>query len=67
MIVNRTDEPWRYSVRVVWENEAEQLAESDLLLDTVDPGARAPFRAVSPKTGTAATTCRVATINRLEP
>jgi hypothetical protein len=66
-IVNRTDRAWRYSVTVSFDEGDDQIAVSSLLLDAVDPGARATFRAASPKTGTAATTCRVASIDRLAP
>jgi hypothetical protein len=66
-VVNRTTKPWRYSITAVWENEGEQLASSTMLLDTVPAGDRATFRATSPRSGTAATTCRIVSIDRLTP
>jgi hypothetical protein len=66
-VVNRTAKPWRYSITVVWEQDGEQLASAPLLLDTLAPGGRTTFRAASAETGTADTSCRVASIDRLVP
>lgn len=66
-IVNRSERPWRYRLRIVWDDSGTQLAEGTSLLDELRPGASTPFTVVSPKTGTTATTCRVAQIDRLAP
>ncbi len=66
-VVNRTAKPWRYSITVAWQNEGDELARSTLLLDAVSPGDRATFRATNARTGTAATTCRIVSIDRLKP
>ncbi len=66
-IVNRSDQPWRYRVRVVWEEDDREIDDATSLLDAIAPAGRAEFRVVSPITGSAATTCRVAQIDRLHP
>jgi hypothetical protein len=67
-ITNHTDEAWGYIVKVVWEDAGVTLAEGTTVLEVVNPGATSPFTSTSSeKTGTAATTCRVSEINRVEP
>lgn len=66
-ITNRTDNPWGYRVKVVWEEPGVTIAEGTVLLQPLDPGATTPFKVVSPTTGTAATTCRVSEIDRTKP
>jgi hypothetical protein len=67
-ITNHTVAAARYVLKVVWEDSGETLAEATAILDPVAPGASVPFTVVSPATtGTAATTCRVAQIDRTKP
>jgi hypothetical protein len=65
-LTNHTDRTVRYRMRVVWDDSGAELAEATAVFDSVAPGASQPFTVVSPKTGTAATTCRIAAIDRDE-
>ena len=66
-ITNRTDKPWGYRLKVLWEDSGVTLAEGTALLGPVAPGGTTPFTVVSPTAGNASTTCRVSEIDRTKP
>ncbi len=66
-ITNRTDTPWGYRLKVLWEDSGMTLAEGTALLGPVAPGRTTPFAVVSPIAGNASTTCRVSEIDRTKP
>lgn len=66
-ITNRSDKPWGYRLKVLWEDSGVTLAEGTALLGVVAPSATTPFTVVSPTPGNASTTCRVSEIDRTKP
>lgn len=63
-ITNHADVPSGYLLKVEWVSENTKLAEATTVLQPVAPGASTTFTVTSSAKGTAATTCRVAEIER---
>lgn len=63
-LTNHADTASGYVLRIEWVSEGTRLAEATTVLEPVASGASTTFEVTSAAKGTAATTCRVADIER---